>query len=149
MPLWIGWVMNMSLKIRTCEHLRFDGECLHEFLSTVRNEPLPGSTGNKGMAISVLEKHISGNREHQNRRNTFREHGNTRKILLGTREHALRPPPPPPPPPLPWEGLRNIGLQFLFELKKQQQSASFRWKRLTGYLPTGFGKSLVFVCVVM
>ena len=36
-------------------------------------------------------KHIFGNREHQNRRNTFREHGNTKKILLVTREHG-----PPP-----------------------------------------------------
>ena len=26
----------------------------------------------------------TGNREHQNQRNTFREHGNTRNILLGT-----------------------------------------------------------------
>ena len=36
------------------------------------------------------QKHILGNREHQNGRNTqLREHGNTRKILLGTREHGL------------------------------------------------------------
>ena len=36
------------------------------------------------------QKHTLGNREHQNRRNTFREHGNTRKILLETREHGVR-----------------------------------------------------------
>ena len=44
------------------------------------------------MAINVLgtweQKHILGNREHQNRRITFREHGNTRTILLGIREHG-------------------------------------------------------------
>ena len=40
------------------------------------------------------QKHILGNKERQNRGNTFREHGNTRKILLRTREHEP-----------PWEAL--------------------------------------------
>ena len=49
-------------------------------------------TGNTG------KKHILGNRyKHQNRRNTFREHGYTRKILLGTREHGP-----------PWEALKIV-----------------------------------------
>ena len=43
------------------------------------------------------QKHILGKREHQNRRNTFREHGNTRKILLETREHGP-----------PWESLNSV-----------------------------------------
>ena len=47
------------------------------------------------------QKHILGNREHQNRRKTFREDGNTRKSLLGAKEHG-------PPPPPSWETLRNL-----------------------------------------
>ena len=48
-------------------------------------------------------KHILGNRERQNRIITFREHGNTRKIFLGTRVRDFPPPPllPSPPVPLP------------------------------------------------
>ena len=40
------------------------------------------------------QRHILGNRELQKGRNTFREHGNTRKILLGTRKHGAPPLPP-------------------------------------------------------
>ena len=54
------------------------------------------------MAINFLgtweHRRISGSREHQNQRNTAREHGSTSEILLVTREHGTPPPPPPFPP---------------------------------------------------
>ena len=51
-------------------------------------EQKENKTGNTGT------KYILGNREHQNRRHTLREHGNTRKILLGTRVRGSPSPPP-------------------------------------------------------
>ena len=68
------------------------------FTRNINIEDLPGVLGNKGTWPFTFreyireQKDILGNRENQNRRNTFREHGNTRKILLGTMEHGLPPP---------------------------------------------------------
>ena len=71
-----------------------------EVVTAMRTEGLPGVLGNKETwAFTVREqgnkrkiklgtreqKHILGNKEHQNRRNTFREQGN------------MEPTPPPPP----------------------------------------------------
>ena len=50
------------------------------------------------------QKHILRKREHQNRRNTFTEHGNTRKMLSETREHGP-----------PWESLKSE-VHFCFSI---------------------------------
>ena len=72
---------------------REQGNMAINFLGTW--EQKENKTGNAGT------KHSLGNKEHQNRRNTFREHGNTRKILLGTRLRDFPPPLPLPSPPVP------------------------------------------------
>ena len=65
------------------------------------------------------QKRVLGNRKHQNRRNPFKEHGHTRKVLLGTREHG--------PPPLPREALKS-------------NSTSMEDKCVATWLPyTGYG----------
>ena len=65
-----------------------------------RGETPQGVSGNKGTkgnkAGKTGTKTCLGNREKQNRRNTFRENGDTWTILLGTTEHGLTPPPPLP-----------------------------------------------------
>ena len=55
----------------------------------------------------ATKTYMLGNREHQNRSNTFREHGNTGKLLLGTREHETPPPHSPPGGPQPWNTTRK------------------------------------------
>ena len=68
---------------------REQGNMAINFLGTW--EQKQNKTGNTG----TREQNVFlGNREHQNRRKTFSEHGNTRKILMGTREHVS-----------PWDGL--------------------------------------------
>ena len=75
----------------------------------ITKEGLPGVLGSKqgtmpfsfreqGDKIKIRlgtreQEHVLGNGKHQDRKNTFREHRNTRKILLGKREHGLPPPP--------------------------------------------------------
>ena len=73
--------------------VREQGNMVINFLGTW--EQKENKTGNTGT------KHTLGNREQQNRRSTFREHGNTRTILLGTRVRDFPPPLPLPSPLLP------------------------------------------------
>ena len=50
---------------------------------------LLGTREQKEIKLRTLEQKLClGNREHQNRKNAFREQRNARKMLLGIREHG-------------------------------------------------------------
>ena len=71
------------------------------------------------------QKHILGNREYQNQRNTFREHWNMGKTLLGARKHG---PPPPPPPRRP--SLADCGFTVFILINAVSNKRSSRFQFL-------------------
>ena len=62
--------------------------------------------------------HILGNREHQNRRNTFRELRNTWIDFVGNKGTWKPSPPPPPPPPSFREALAQQNNQTCYKLPR-------------------------------